>query len=83
MLVSRKFLNDYISLDDITTIDLAEKLTELGLEYDYVKPMVIADNVVIAKIIDVKDHPNSDHLHLCKVDDGKKSLRYSLWCTKC
>ena len=72
MLVSRKFLNDYISLDDITTIDLAEKLTELGLEYDYVKPMVIADNVVIAKVIDVKDHPNSDHLHLCKVDDGKK-----------
>ena len=72
MLVSRKFLNDYISLDDITTIDLAEKLTELGLEYDYVKPMVIADNVVIAKVIDVKDHPNSDHLHLCKVDDGQK-----------
>ena len=34
MLVSRNFLNDYISLDDIKTIDLAEKVTELGLEYD-------------------------------------------------
>lgn len=72
MLVSRKFLNDYISLDDINTIDLAEKLTELGLEYDYVKPMVVANNTVIAKIIEVKNHPNSDHLHLCKVDDGSR-----------
>ena len=72
MLVSRNFLNDYISLDDIKTIDLAEKLTELGLEYDYVTPLVIADNTVIAKIIEVKDHPDSDHLHLCKVDDGTK-----------
>ena len=72
MLVSRNFLNDYISLDDIKTIDLAEKLTELGLEYDYVTPLVVADNTVIAKIIEVKDHPDSDHLHLCKVDDGTK-----------
>lgn len=72
MLVSRNFLNDYISLDDIKTIDLAEKLTELGLEYDYVTPLVVADNTVIAKIIEVKDHPDSDHLHLCKVDDGEK-----------
>ena len=72
MLVSRNFLNDYISLDDIKTIDLAEKLTELGLEYDYVTPLVVADNAVIAKIIEVKDHPDSDHLHLCKVDDGEK-----------
>ena len=72
MLVSRNFLNDYISLDDIKTIDLAEKLTELGLEYDYVIPLVVADNTVIAKIIDVKNHPDSDHLHLCKVDDGEK-----------
>ena len=72
MLVSRNFLNDYISLDDIKTIDLAEKLTELGLEYDYITPLVVADNTVIAKIIEVKDHPDSDHLHLCKVDDGEK-----------
>lgn len=72
MLVSRKFLNDYISLDDISTLDLAEKLTELGLEYDYVKPLVIGSNIVVAKVIEVKNHPNSDHLHLCKVDDGNK-----------
>ena len=72
MLVSRNFLNDYISLDDIKTIDLAEKLTELGLEYDYVTPLVVADNTVIAKIIEVKDHPDSNLLHLCKVDDGTK-----------
>lgn len=28
------------------------------------------EGVVVAKVITCIDHPNSDHLHICKIDDG-------------
>ena len=75
MILSRNFVKDYIDLDDKLTIkEIAEDLTRVGNEYDYCGKLIDATNLVIGKIIECKNHPDSDHLHLCKVDIGSEIL---------
>jgi len=75
MKLSRKFVSDYIDLpsDDIKTI--AEKMTSVGNEYDEAGSLITASNLVIGKVLECVMHPDSDHLHVCKVDVGSEVLQ--------
>ena len=76
MILSRKFISDYIDLDDNLTIkDIAEDMTRVGNEYDYAGPLINCTNLVVGKIIKCVDHPDSDHLHVCDVDIGREILQ--------
>lgn len=67
MKLSTNFVKDYIDIDvDVKT--LAEDMTRVGNEYDSVEKYINATNLVIGQIIKCEQHPDSDHLHLCKVD---------------
>lgn len=69
MILSKKFIKDYIDLDDnLDIVTIAEDMTKVGNEYDYCGKLVPANKLVIGKIIKCRMHPNSDHLHLCEVD---------------
>ncbi len=68
MRLSRKFLNDYIDTSSIKTEDLATKLVSLGHEYDEIKKVCNATNLVVGKVLSCGKIEGSDHLHLCKVD---------------
>lgn len=73
MKLSTNFVKDYIDIDvDVKT--LAEDMTRVGNEYDSAEKLINATNLVIGKIIECKEHPDSDHLHLCKVDIGTEIL---------
>lgn len=75
MILSRKFVSDYIELDEKLSIkEIAEDMTRVGNEYDSCGKFVEATNLVIGEIIECSDHPNSDHLHLCKVNIGTDTL---------
>ena len=75
MKLSRKFLSDYIDIpENITTNILAEEMTHIGNEYDSCDKLIPATNLVIGEIIECTDHPDSDHLHLCKVNIGTEIL---------
>ena len=74
MKVSRKFLNDYVDISDLDIHDIAEKMTGVGNEYDSCGPLVEASKLVIGEVIECKNHPDSDHLHVCKVDIGGEVL---------
>ena len=74
MKLSRKFLSDYVDIPNVTINELAEEMTHVGNEYDSAEKLVNATNLVIGKILECKDHPDSDHLHLCKVDIGREVL---------
>lgn len=75
MILSRKMISDYIDLDDDLSIrDIAEDMTKVGNEYDSCGPLIDATNLTIGKIVECTDHPDSDHLHLCKVDIGNEIL---------
>ena len=74
MKLSRKFLSDYVNVKDIDFTKLAEDMTNVGNEYDECSKLIPATNLVIGQVIKCEDHPDSDHLHICKVDIGTEVL---------
>ena len=75
MKLSRKFLSDYVDIpSEITTLDLAEAMTSIGNEYDSCEKLIPATNLIIGEVLECVNHPDSDHLHLCKVNIGKEVL---------
>ena len=75
MILSKNFLKDYVDIDDSLDIKtLAEDMTRVGNEYDSAEKLVPATNLVIGKVLECKEHPDSDHLHVCKVDIGTEVL---------
>ncbi|MBP3634958.1 MAG: phenylalanine--tRNA ligase subunit beta [Bacilli bacterium] len=76
MILSRNFVKDYIDLPeklDIKTI--GEDMTRIGNEYDYAGKFVDCTKLVIGEIISCEMHPDSDHLHVCKVNVGSEVLQ--------
>ena len=74
MKLSTNFLKDYVDIDvDVKT--LAEDMTRVGNEYDSAGNLIEATNLVIGEIKECEEHPDSDHLHVCKVDVGKETLQ--------
>lgn len=74
MKLSRKFLEDYLDITNLDWQKVADDMTSVGNEYDFCGPLISATNLVIGEVIECKNHPNSDHLHLCKVNIGKEVL---------
>ena len=71
MLLSRKFVSDYIDLpEDLTIERIADDMTNVGNEYDSVGPLISCTNLTVGHVLECTDHPDSDHLHVCKVDIG-------------
>ena len=75
MLVSVKWLRDYVDIE-ITAAELADKLTMAGLEVDEIRTVQPSfSGVVVAKIISVSPHPNSEKLSICEVTDGQTNYQ--------
>ena len=75
MKLSTKFLRDYLDLPkDITYEKIASDMTRIGNEYDSASKLINATDLVIGEVIDCKMHPDSDHLHVCKVNVGNEVL---------
>lgn len=64
-------------LDTSASVDeIAETLTKIGLEVEEVfNPASKLKDFVTAKIESCEMHPDSDHLHLLAVNDGKQMLQ--------
>lgn len=75
MLLSKKFVSDYIDLDENLSInDIAEAMTSVGNEYDYAGKLINCTNLITGEVVECVDHPDSDHLHVCKVNIGSEVL---------
>lgn len=72
MLISKKWLSQYIDISDFTMEEIAEKITAAGLEVEGIEYGSTATNLVIGVVEECSDHPDSDHLHICKVNDGQQ-----------
>ena len=73
MKLSYNWLKDYLTFD-LTPTQVADAMTSIGIEVDSVEeqeeiPGGLA-GVVVAKVLECEPHPDSDHLHITKVDDG-------------
>lgn len=49
-------------------------MTNAGNEYDEAVKLINATKLVIGEIKECEDHPDSDHLHCCRVDIGSEVL---------
>lgn len=75
MLLSRKFVSDYIDLSPNLTIEeIAEDMTNVGNEYDNASPLIECTNLIVGEVLECIPHPNSNHLHICKVNIGSELL---------
>ena len=69
MVLSRKFVSEYVDIpEEVDVKTLADALTNVGNEYDSAEKLINATNLVIGEIVECVDHPDSDHLHVCKVN---------------
>lgn len=68
-MISLEWVSDYIDIKNEDLRELAVKITKAGINVEKVISNHI-DNLVIGKVIECCDHPDSDHLHVCKVDIG-------------
>lgn len=73
MKLSLNFVKDYVDID-VPVKTLAEDMTRVGNEYDYAGNLIDASKLVIGEVVSCKDHPDSDHLHVCKVNIGEEIL---------
>lgn len=71
MLISMNWISEFTDLSGINLRELIDRFTlscaEVEDIYEYGKNI---RDVVVGKIVEIKDHPNSKKLHLVKVDIG-------------
>ena len=78
MNLSMNWLADYVDVSDVDIRDYCEKLTYTGSKVEGYE--VLGDdiqNVVVARVVKMERHPDSDHLFICQLDcgDGDGALR--------
>lgn len=73
-MISMNWVKDYVDLSNEDLKDVAVKVTKAGLNIENVITNHI-DNLVVGEVVECTDHPDSDHLHVCKVNDGSENLR--------
>jgi phenylalanyl-tRNA synthetase beta chain len=71
MLVSRNWLQEYIDISNLSDQQVADYLTDLGLEIEGLETIApLHEKILVGKVIEAVQHPNADSLKLCKVDVG-------------
>ena len=73
MLVSTKWLAEYVNTQGLDPKDLGEKITRSGIEVDAVIDRSQGmTNVVVGYVKDCVKHPEADKLNICQVDVGEE-----------
>ncbi|MBR6233273.1 MAG: phenylalanine--tRNA ligase subunit beta [Erysipelotrichaceae bacterium] len=74
MKLSLNWLSDFIDLKGLDTNAIVDQMVKCGFEVEAIDKMSEGTNLVVGKVIECKDHPNSDHLHVTKTDIGSEVL---------
>ena len=62
MIVTRKWLEEFIDLEGIDTEEIILTLNRIGQEVEGYKKIEIPQNVVVGEVIECEKHPNADNL---------------------
>lgn len=74
MKLSYSWLKEYLECG-LTPQEIADAMTSIGIEVDSVsEDEKLCPEVVVAEVKECGMHPDSDHLHITKVDDGTGEL---------
>ncbi len=80
MRLSYKWLSEYVDLSGISPEELADRMTNAGLEVEGIEPMAQGTNLVIGEVMECEDIPDT-HLHATKtrIGDGENDV-YDIVC---
>ncbi|WP_457568222.1 phenylalanine--tRNA ligase subunit beta [Desulfurobacterium sp.] len=76
MKITYNWLKEFIDIEDLTPQEVADIMTDVGIEVDaltYAGKDI--EKVVIGKILTIEKHPNADKLKICQVDVGDTVLQ--------
>mgnify|MGYP005765625053 CR=1 FL=1 len=72
MILSRKWLEDYVDTKDISNKEFCDAMTLSGSKVEeYKTEDSELENIVVGRIDSLERHPDSDHLWICNVNIGK------------
>ena len=73
MNLSLKWLHDFTNTDGISTKEYCDRMTDTGSKVEGYEVLgEDIQNVIVAKVVKMERHPDSDHLWICQVDIGKE-----------
>ncbi|MGK7917162.1 MAG: phenylalanine--tRNA ligase subunit beta [Prochloraceae cyanobacterium] len=73
MRISLNWLGELVDLS-LTPQELAETLTIAGFEVEDIEDLrLLADGVVVGRVVECQRHPNADKLSVCQVDIGAEN----------
>lgn len=76
MKISINWLKDFVDLSGITDEEIIKRFTLSTAEIEDVEYKgQDTTGIVFARILEVNNHPNSDHLHILKVDKGEEVVQ--------
>ena len=70
MNISLNWLKQYLDISGYTPDELASVGTIAGVEVENIGYLAKASKLVIGEVIECVNHPESDHLHILKVNIG-------------
>ena len=73
-MISLNWCKDYVDIENEDLHELAVKITKAGVNVEKVIDSRV-ENLVIGEVKECIDHPDSDHLHVCQVDIGDKTVQ--------
>jgi len=74
MKLSLNWLNTLVDISDLSIEELMDRTVKAGFEIEDVIHMSYGTNLIVGEVIDCENHPDSDHLHVTKVNIGKEVL---------
>ena len=76
MKLNRKWINEeFVDLSHVSDKEYVETLTVFGQKVETWERMdAEIKNVVVAKVVSMVPHPNSDHMFICQMDVGQEEL---------
>ena len=74
MKLSLNWLNSLVDISDLSTEEIEERAVKAGFEIEEKIKIGSGTNLVAGKVIECHNHPDSDHLHITKVDVGNEVL---------
>ena len=75
MIVTKKWLEEFIDISKISTQEICKVLNSIGLEVDSVTTPNIANGVVVGYVLDCQKHKDADKLNVCQVDLGDTQVQ--------
>ncbi|MBO4918558.1 MAG: phenylalanine--tRNA ligase subunit beta [Erysipelotrichaceae bacterium] len=74
MKLSLKWLSSFMDISDLSVEQIVDQMVKCGFEVEEIIRLSQGSDLIVGKVIECRNHPDSDHLHVTKVDIGSQVL---------